>query len=96
MHKKAEARILKSGSQPFSEITWESSFKMETEFPNYLWGFESRPLGSEFTMTEKFLFKHLSIRSSHIQSVTWAMALFLWPYNTVFKFLFTNHQEIKL
>lgn len=36
MHKKAEGKILESDSEPFSEITWESSFKKEIEFPNYL------------------------------------------------------------
>lgn len=41
MHKKAEGKILKSDSEPFSEITWESSFKTEIEFPNYLQVFES-------------------------------------------------------
>lgn len=41
MHKKVEGAILKSDSEPLSEITWESSFKMETEFLNYLQIFES-------------------------------------------------------
>lgn len=41
MHKKTYSKILKSDSEPLSEVTWEHSFKMEIEFPNYLEGFDT-------------------------------------------------------